>query len=341
MSDGTEAVTKAKEKTKEKAAQGKEVVTNGSKDAGDGGSRLGSLASKAAIPVAAAAGTLISSYAVKKMPDLLRDRGGEEVEKLGKRALEGVQGAASQSGGIAGKAAEKLLGGGDSDDDGGGGKQPAKGWGRGRRLPIQCSVDVAVPIGVAYDQWTQLEDFPEFMHRVEQVEQKDDETVMWHENVWGVRRSWESQIVEQVPDERIVWRSDDRGGHSGVVTFHELSDRLTRVELNVDFQPEGIFEKLASGLRFHRRAVKTDLQRYKAFVEMRNEETGAWRGEIHDEDENPAREATKGLGDGDGDGDTSSRGADSNGASADGDGDAGRKEREERRRQRREAAASK
>jgi len=115
------------------------------------------------------------------------------------------------------------------------------------------------------------------MHRAERVEQRDDQTLAWHENVWGVRRSWEAQIVEQVPDERIAWRSDSRGGHSGVVTFHELSDRLTRVELNVDFQPQGMFEKLASGLRFHRRALKTDLQRFKAFIEMRNEETGAWR----------------------------------------------------------------
>jgi len=337
MSDGTETVTKAKEATKEKAAQAKDAVKGGSKDAAKGGG-LGPLVSKAAVPVAAAAGTLVSSYAVKKVPDLLRARGGEEAEKLGKRALEGVQGAASQSGGIAGKAAEKLLGGGGEDGDGGGAKQPAKGWGRGRRLPIQCSFDVAVPVEVAYDQWTQFEDFPEFMHRVEQIEQKDDETLVWHENVWGIRRSWEAEIVEQVPDERIVWRSDDRGGHSGVVTFHELSDRLTRVELNVDLQPEGMFEKLASGLRFHRRAIKTDLQRYKAFVEMRNEETGAWREEIHEEDENPAREATKGLDNGN----ASSRGEDSDGDSGDdSDGEESRKEREERRRQRREAAASK
>lgn len=333
MSDGTETATKVKDKTKEKAAEAKDTAkekAGGAKDTGKDEAqkgRLGSLASKAAIPAAAAAGTLVSSYAVKKVPDLLRGRGGEEAEKLGKRALEGAQSAASQTGGLAGKAAEKVMGGG--GDSG----QPAKGWGRGRRLPIQCSVDVGVPVEVAYDQWTQFEDFPEFMHRVERIEQKDDDTIVWHENVWGIRRSWEAQIVEQVPDERIAWRSDDRGGHSGVVTFHELSDRLTRVELNVDLQPQGMFEKLASGLRFHRRAVRTDLQRYKAFVEMRNEETGAWREEIHDEDENPAREATKSLGNGNGDGAASRR------DSSD-DGDSSRKEREERRRERREAASS-
>ncbi|HKU55517.1 MAG TPA: SRPBCC family protein [Gaiellaceae bacterium] len=333
MSDEKERATETKAKVKDKAAETKDAVKKtAEKLGGDGGGDGSSLLSKLAVPAAAAAGTLVSSYAAKKLPDLLRGRGLEDLkgkglegaESLGKRAVEGAQGAAAQSGGLAGKAAERLLGGG-GDGEG----QPAKGWGRGRRLPIQCSVDVAVPVKVAYDQWTQFEDFPEFMHRAERVEQRDDQTVAWHENVWGVSRSWEAQIVEQVPDERIAWRSDSRGGQSGVVTFHELSDRLTRVELNIDFQPQGVFEKLASGLRFHRRAIKTDLQRYKAFVEMRNEETGAWRGEIHDEDENPAREATKGH-----DNSQASNGDSSSDESS-------RKEREERRQQRRKAATAK
>jgi len=326
MSDVTEQGTKVKEKAKEKAAETKDSVKQ--KAASVQGS---SLVSKLAVPAASVAGTLVSSYAAKKLPQLLRDgalpdlrqMGADEMQNLGKRALEGAQGAAAQSGGLAGKAAEQLLGGGKNSE-----QQPAKGWGRGRRLPIQCSVDVAVPVEVAYDQWTQFEDFPEFMHRVERIEQRDDDTLVWHENVWGIRRSWESEIVEQVPDERIAWRSDSRGGHSGVITFHELSDRLTRVELNVDLQPQGLFEKMASGMRFHRRAIKTDLQRFKAFVEMRNEETGAWRGEIHDEEKNPAREATKSH---DGEGSSSQNGS-SNGA--------GRKDREERRKQRRQAATS-
>jgi hypothetical protein len=105
---------------------------------------------------------------------------------------------------------------------------------------------------------------------------------MWQENIWGVRRSWEAEILEQRPCERIVWRS--RGGPNtvGVVTFHRLSDRLTRIEINVDFQPHGLFEKTASGFRMSRRALKSDLMRFKAFTEMREEETGAWRGRIEE-----------------------------------------------------------
>lgn len=133
----------------------------------------------------------------------------------------------------------------------------------------------------------------------------DDTRLHWVASVGRRRAEWDAKILEQHPNQ------------------------LTWIELNVDFQPEGVFEKLASGLRFHRRAIKTDLQRYKAFAEMRNEETGAWRGEIHDEDENPAREATKGH----------ESQEESNGNSS--SDESSRKEREERRKQRREAATSK
>ena len=162
-----------------------------------------------------------------------------------------------------------------------GGKAPT-GHGRGRRLPVQEYVDVAVPIDVAYDQFTQFEEFPKFMHRVERIEQRDDTTLMWHENIWGVRRSWEAEIIDQQPCERIAWKSTDGTQTVGVVTFHELGDRLTRVYVNHDFQPKGLFEKTASGLRMSRRALKSDLMRFKAFIEMRDDPTGAWEGVIED-----------------------------------------------------------
>src|SRR3954453_13165845 len=72
--------------------------------------------------------------------------------------------------------------------------------------------------------------------------------------------------------------------HVGVITFHELSERLTRVELNIDLDPDGASEKIARRARFAKRAARADLKRFKAFVEMRDEETGAWRGAIEDGD---------------------------------------------------------
>jgi len=172
------------------------------------------------------------------------------------------------------------------------GESPS-GTGRGRRLPVEESIDVGVDIATAYDQFTQFEEWPKFMHRVERIEQRDETTLMWHENIWGVRRSWEAEITDQVPCERIAWRSHGGTQSVGVVTFHRLSDTLTRILMTVDFQPKGLFEKTASGMRISRRAIKSDLMRFKGFIELRDEATGEWRGRIEDgelADEEPEAE---------------------------------------------------
>jgi uncharacterized membrane protein len=240
-------------------------------DQGGAVAQLRGVASEAAVsvlsPVAKKVATQLAKMAVERGPELIEDT---VLPKL------------QDAGGMLGNLGERFGGGGD-EDDGGGGKA-GDGTGKGRRMPIQQAVDVAAPLETVYDQWTQFEDFPKFMHRVEKVEQRDDTTVVFHEKVWGVRRMWEAEIVEQVPDERIVWKTTSGMQHVGVVTFHQLSDRLTRVELNVDIDPEGAIEKIARGARFAKRAARADLKRFKAFVEMRDEETGAWRGVIEDGD---------------------------------------------------------
>jgi uncharacterized membrane protein len=234
-------------------------------------------------PVARQATTAAAKFAVKKGPDLVKDKVIPKVEEAGgagglaKGVLSKGGGAAGGVGQFASGIAEKVTGKGGK----GGGKKPT-GHGRGRRLPVQEFVDVAADIQTVYDQFTQFEDFPNFMHRVEKVEQRDDTTLMWHENIWGVRRSWEAEIVEQKPCERMVWRSKGPLQTVGVVTFHRLSDNLTRVYMNNDFQPKGLFEKTASGFRLSRRALRSDLMRFKAFVEMRDDATGAWRGKVEE-----------------------------------------------------------
>jgi hypothetical protein len=146
---------------------------------------------------------------------------------------------------------------------------------------MQASIDVSVPVEVAYNQWTQFEDLPKFMFRAERIEQKDDTHLIWHEKIWGVRRQWEAEIVEQRPNERIVWRSTSGPHNVGVVSFHQLHDpRLTRVQVNLDFEPTGLIEKTGRGWRATIRALDTDLQRFKAYVEMKDAATGAWRGRI-------------------------------------------------------------
>jgi uncharacterized membrane protein YgcG len=159
-------------------------------------------------------------------------------------------------------------------------------------MPVQQAVDVAVPIETAYNQWTQFEDWPEFMHRVTRVTQEDECTVSFATKIWTRTREFKAEIITQRPDERIKWRVSQGITHTGVVTFHELAPRLTRIELNMDVDPGSLIEKAARGMRHVKRAVRADLHRFKAYIEVQEQETGAWRGVIEDgelvEDHDPS-----------------------------------------------------
>jgi uncharacterized membrane protein len=177
-----------------------------------------------------------------------------------------------------------MFGGGkdEEDDDGDGQGRAAPGHGSGRRMPIQQSVDIGVPIKEAYNQWTQFEDWPDFMHRLENVDQADDTTVSFQAKAWGITKRFEAEITEQRPDERIEWNVTQGFAHTGVVTFHELSDRLTRIEVTMDVEPSNVVDKASRGMRFVKRAVRGDLHRFKAYMELKEEAEGGWRGTIED-----------------------------------------------------------
>jgi uncharacterized membrane protein len=234
-------------------------------------------------PVMRKATTEAAKYAVKRGPGLVTEKVAPRIKEAGGAGAiaKGITskggGVAGAVGGVASSIGDKLPGGGKKEE----GESPS-GTGRGRRLPVQEFIDVGVDLETAYDQFTQFEDWPKFMHRVERIEQRDDTTLMWHENIWGVRRSWEAEITEQEPCVRIAWRSKGGPQTIGIVTFHKLSDNLTRIAITVDFQPKGLFEKTSSGMRITRRALKSDLMRFKAFIELRDEATGEWRGRIED-----------------------------------------------------------
>lgn len=145
---------------------------------------------------------------------------------------------------------------------------------------IEETVDVVVPVRTAYNQWTQFESFPSFMSGVERVTQLTDTTTHWQTNVNGVRREFDAEITEQHPDERIAWRTVDGPFHAGVVTFHRLDNRRTRVSLQMELDPEGLTEKAGSALGVVDRQSKGDLQRFKEFIEAKGTATGAWRGDV-------------------------------------------------------------
>jgi len=163
------------------------------------------------------------------------------------------------------------------------GQRRASGHGSGRRMPVQQSVDVAAPVQTVYDHWTRFETWPQFMHRVINVSQEDRGTVRFATRIWGKTKEFTAKIDTQRPDERVKWHVTEGVVHTGVVTFHELGPRLTRVQLSLDVEPGSLLEKAARGMRHVKRAARGDLHRFKAYVEMQGEQDpGGWRGTIED-----------------------------------------------------------
>jgi uncharacterized membrane protein len=246
--------------------------------------------------LAAGAGLAALAPLAKKGVDAVRGNGvpspkpakvvGKAASKMGDRVgnkvKEGVSQKVDEAGGAGGLVKEAAGGLFSPTGDSGGGKGGMPGVGKGRRMPVQQSVDVAVPVETAYNQWTQFEDWPEFMHRVTRVSQEDPCTVSFATKIWGKTKEFVAEIETQRPDERIKWSVTQGITHTGVVTFHELAPRLTRIELNVDVDPGSLLEKAARGMRHIKRALRGDLHRFKAFIEMQEMETGAWRGVIED-----------------------------------------------------------
>lgn len=142
------------------------------------------------------------------------------------------------------------------------------------------SVDVSVPVRTAYDQWTQFELFPQFMAGVERITQVDDTHTHWVTTIAGVHREFDALITEQQPDERVAWRSTTGPDQAGVVTFHRLDDRTTRVHLQLEMEPEGITEKAGTATGAVGHQLQGDLDRFKEFVEKLPGQTGGWRGSV-------------------------------------------------------------
>ena len=247
------------------------------------------------------------------------------VRKSSRGPLSGVKGVAAGAGlaalaPLAGKGIQKLVSAGGEggfpslfggskeeapSDNGKGEASPGKGngksegealpgVGKGRRMPVQQAVDVAVPVETAYNQWTQFEKWPEFMQRLQAVSQEDETHVAFKAKIWGISKEFEAEIVEQRPDERIKWSVTKGMTHAGVVTFHKLADRLTRIEVTLDVEPGSPLEKAARGMRHIKRAVRAELARFKAYVEMEEEETGAWRGTVDDGEVKKKRTSSSG-----------------------------------------------
>ena len=145
---------------------------------------------------------------------------------------------------------------------------------------VRQSIEVDVPVGTAYNQWTQFEDFPRFMEGVKSVRQIDDTTLHWVVEIGDEREEYDAKITEQEPDQVIAWRSTSGRPNAGRVTFEPLGSERTRVTVEIEFEPQGVKESIGDAIGVVDRRVKGDLERFKEFIESRGSETGAWRGEV-------------------------------------------------------------
>lgn len=146
---------------------------------------------------------------------------------------------------------------------------------------ITKSMEVDVPVSTVYNQWTQFEEFPQFMDGVESVRQLDDKRLHWKAEIGGKDKEWDAEIFRQVPDQVIAWRSTSGAQNGGEVRFEKAGENRTRVTLVMTYEPEGVVENVGDALGFVSGKVEGDLKRFKEFIENRGRETGAWRGEIH------------------------------------------------------------
>jgi uncharacterized membrane protein len=149
---------------------------------------------------------------------------------------------------------------------------------------IEDTIEVQVPVQQAYNQWTQFEDFPKFMEGLQSVQQLDDTHVQWVADIRGESRQWTTEITEQRPDEKVAWKTiEGEVKNDGVVTFEPLGDAQTRVNVEMDVESDSTAENVAGDLLgVVKTQVRGDLERFKQLIENRDEETGAWRGEVRE-----------------------------------------------------------
>ncbi|MFC9465243.1 SRPBCC family protein [Streptomyces coelicoflavus] len=209
-------------------------------------------------------------------------RAGERVGSLTDRLTESVGGGDSENGGGSKDGGGSRGGGGGSKGSGGGSK--GSGGGSVKATHIMETVDIGVPLRTVYDQWTQLQDFSGFTKGVQSVSPHDEVTSDWTAKIAFSTRSWKATVQEQIPDQRITWTSEGaKGSTNGVVSFHELAPRLTRVVVVVEYYPAGFFEKTGNLWRAQGRRLRLDLKHFARHVTLADEEeVEGWRGEIRD-----------------------------------------------------------
>ncbi len=146
---------------------------------------------------------------------------------------------------------------------------------------VEKSILVNVPVSRAYNQWTQFEDFPQFMNGITSVTHLSDDRLEWVAQIAGVKRQWEAKILQQIPDEKVAWAATSGATNAGEVRFEDVGGGQTSVHLSLEYEPEGIVEKVGDKLNVIENQAEGDLERFKTFIESERYATGAWRGSVN------------------------------------------------------------
>jgi uncharacterized membrane protein len=146
---------------------------------------------------------------------------------------------------------------------------------------VTKTFEIDAPVRAVYNQWTQFEEFPRFMDGVKEVRQLDDTHLHWRASIAGKDKEWDSEIVEQVPDQRIAWRSTSGAPNAGTVRFEPLNKDRSRVHLTMEYEPKGFVENVGDAVGVVDRKLEKAVEDFKKLIEHRGRETGAWRGEVH------------------------------------------------------------
>ena len=153
---------------------------------------------------------------------------------------------------------------------------------------IEKTIEVEAPVTKVYNQWTQFEEFPQFMEGVQEVKRIDDKHLHWVAKVGGQQKEWDAEILEHVPDHKIAWRSTSGAPNSGVVHFHPKGRDRTMVTLQLNYEPQGPAERIGSALGLFSRQVENDLERFRDFIQHHATETGTLCDEIRETVNGPA-----------------------------------------------------
>jgi uncharacterized membrane protein len=300
--------------------------------------RVGKLGAVGIGALSTAAGGVGAKRAGRRLKDKMTEQaeqGRETIQKVGE-AAERASSIGKSVGGPISKvtsAVGSLKG--SSDDEGGGDEGGGQENLKKLRLIIKEGIDVGVPLKTAYNQWTQFADLPQFMKGPQSVDQEEDDETRWVVKIGPSSRGWTAKILEQNPDERIVWESTEGTKNRGAVTFHRLDRNLTRVHVEMEYYPDGIVELVGNIFLMARKQVRKDLRLYRHFLELNGEETGEWRGEISAEGEGSEGEDTEAR-----EAEEQEEGQAEDDARAAGDGDEGDQEQDETEDDRREVKSA-